>query len=208
MLCVGVFDNGNARPHKADMMHLTAILRKIQDQTGWNQSELAAKLGVKQPTVSRWYGGSEPERAHELRIIRLAEKLKIAEPHADYFIPIVGYTGAGGEILYGEGQGPFGEAPMPPTGKTPLTVAVEVRGTSMGLLGEGSLIYYDNRQEPPTDALFGKICVVGLHDGRVLIKRLMRGKGNGLYDLYSLAAVPLLDQAVEWAAKVTFIGFV
>lgn len=191
-------------------MKVTQILRKIQDQTGWDQTELAEKLGTTQPTVSRWYKGSEPKRRHELEIQKLANKLKLInhnENNQSNNVNIVGYVGAGGEILYDEGQGPFGEAPMPPGGgRSPDMVAVEVRGDSMaGLLGSGSIIYYDNRREPPTDELFGKLCVVGLADGRVLVKRLLRGR-NGLYDLYSLAAVPLLDQQVTWAARVAYIA--
>lgn len=190
-------------------MKLTAILRKIQDETGWNQTKLAKELGTSQPTVSRWYRGSEPIRIHELRIEKLANRLRIVnhiEKDLTSPVELIGYVGAGGEVLYDEGQGPFGEAPMPPGGKTPEMVAVEVRGDSMaGLLGDGSVIYYDNRREPPTDELFGKLCVVGLADGRVLVKRLLRGR-NGLFDLYSLAAVPLLDQAVTWAARVSYIA--
>jgi phage repressor protein C with HTH and peptisase S24 domain len=177
------------------------------EQVG-DQTKLAKRLGTTQPTVSRWIDGAEPKSHHERRILQLANKLRIinhSSESAEYTVQKVGYVGAGGEVLYSEGQGPFGEAEMPPEGKTPLMVAVEVRGDSMaGLLGHGSIIYYDNRREPPTDELFGKLCVVGLADGRVLVKRLLRGR-NGLYDLYSLAAVPLLDQAVTWAARVSFI---
>jgi hypothetical protein len=204
---VGVFDNDYALSHKA-AMNIAAILRKIQDETGWDQTKLGKEVGATQPTVSRWFKGSEPTPRKEKAILKLANKLRIIShvPDTSGSIQIVGYVGAGGEVLYSEGQGPFGDAPMPPNGKTPNMVAVEVRGDSMaGLLGSGSVIYYDNRQEPPTDALFGKLCVVGLHDGKVLVKRLLRGR-NGLYDLYSLAAVPLLDQRVVWAARVSYIA--
>lgn len=131
-------------------MQITTILRKIQDETGWDQSKLAKKLGTSQPTVSRWYKGSEPKRHHELGILRLANKLRLinhVEGNQESGVQLIGYVGAGGEVLYDEGQGPFGEAPMPPDGKTPEMVAVEVRGDSMaGLLGSGSIIYYDNRR--------------------------------------------------------------
>lgn len=202
------FDYDYAVAHKP-AMQFDVILRRIQDETGWDQSELAKQLGTTQPSVSRWYKGSAPKSKHERAILKLANKLRIinhSSETAPYSVELVGYVGAGGEILYGEGQGPFGEARVPPTGKTPLMVAVEVRGDSMaGLLGDGSVIYYDNRREPPTDELFGKLCVVGLADGKVLVKRLLRGR-NGLYDLYSLAAVPMLDQKVTWAARVSFIS--
>lgn len=208
MQCADAFDCDYALSHTRTM-NIPAILRKIQDQTGWDQTQLGKRLGATQPTVSRWYKGSAPTSENEKAILKLANKLQIINHDPDRSginVQIVGYVGAGGEVLYSEGQGPFGDAPMPPNGKIPDMVAVEVRGDSMaGLLGSGSIIYYNNRQEPPTDELFGKLCVVGLADGKVLVKRLLRGR-NGLYDLYSLAAVPLLDQKVIWAARVSYIA--
>ena len=177
-------------------MNIKTILQEIQDKTGWDQAELGEKLGVTQASVSRWYKGSTPKSQHEKGINRLAQKLQIIKDTSitRYSIPVVGYIGAGGGVIYAEGQGPFGEAKMPPKGVSPSMVAVEVRGDSMApLIDEGATIYYDNRSEPPTDALFGRLCVVGLTDGRILIKRLLPGRKPGLFDLYSLAAVPLVD---------------
>lgn len=190
-------------------MQMKPILRDIQKVKGWNQSELARKLGVTQPTVSRWYRGQKPEIDQRDRIIGLAKELGVVKNSVtsdDFTVPIVGYVGAGGQVLYGEGQGPFGEAKMPPVGSS-TTVAVVVKGDSMaGQLEDGWTVYYDNRHTPPTDKLLGRLCVVGLEDGRVLIKKLLPGRAKGCYDLYSANAIPLLDQAVSWAALVMWIA--
>lgn len=191
-------------------MQLIPILDKIRLQTGWNQSELAEKLGVTQPTVSRWYNGAKPELEQRDGIIRLAKKLGIVSPTrhiSDMLVPVVGFVGAGGTVVYSEGQGPFGEALMPPKNGTETTVAVVVRGDSMaGQLEDGWLVYYDNRQDAPSPDLIGRLCVVGLRDGRILIKKLLPGRQNGKYDLYSTNAAPMMDAPVDWAARVTWIA--
>lgn len=175
---------------------------------GRNQTELARELGVTQPTISRWLVGAEPKTNQLNRIIRYARNKGIVngtDLDSQSTVPVVGFAGAGGEIDYSAGQGPFGEAIMPPGGSS-ATVAVLVRGDSMApLLYDGWTVYYDNRQEPPTPALYGKLCVVGLVDGRVLVRRLYPGRKPSCYDLHPANAPVMLDQAVEWAAKITFL---
>lgn len=174
-----------------------------------NQAELAKELGVTQPTVSRWLDGSEPKINHRDKILRLAKSkgiVKSREPDAELTVPIVGFAGAGGEVVYQEGQGPFGEAKMPPGGSK-STVAVIVRGDSMTpQLDDGWIVYYDNRYEPPSPSLYGKLCVVGLQDGRVLVRKLYPGRKPGHYDLQPTNAAIMQDQPVEWAARISFIA--
>jgi len=191
-------------------MQLRPILREIQRVKGWTQNEMAGHLKVTQPTISRWYKGQKPEIDQRDRILGLAKKLGLVDSYAsmdDFSIPIVGYVGAGGQILYDEGQGPFGEARMPPDGASRTTVAVVVRGDSMsGQLEDGWTVYYDNRRIPPSTDLLGRLCVIGMTDGRVLIKKLLPGRLNGKFDLYSANAAPMLDQAIDWAARVSWIA--
>lgn len=75
-----------------------------------------------------------------------------------------------------------------------------------GLLEDGWVVYYDNRRDPPDESHYNKLCIVGLVDGRVLVKKLYPGRKPGHFDLHSVNAPPLLDQPVEWAAKVTWIA--
>jgi phage repressor protein C with HTH and peptisase S24 domain len=190
-------------------MNVHTILGKIQEITRENHTQLARRFKVSQPTVTRWFGGSEPEGPNRDRIVNQGRKLGVIG-ETDFIdnssIPIVGFVGAGGRIIYEEGQGPFGEANMPPKGASGQTVAVVVRGDSMaGQLEDGWTVYYNDRQFPPTEKLMGKLCVVGLTDGQVLVKTLYMGRKDGLYDLLSKNAAPLHDQPVKWAAKVIWI---
>ena len=125
---------------------------------------------------------------------------------AQDLVPVVGDVGAGAEThLYREGQGPFDWVPAPRDAR-PRTVAVRVRGTSMaGLIDDGSLLFYDDRHEPPTADMNGLLSVIGLADGRVVVKKLYKGGKRGRWNLHSTNESPILDVQVEWAAKVTSV---
>ncbi|MCW5717716.1 MAG: XRE family transcriptional regulator [Bauldia sp.] len=131
----------------------------------------------------------------------------VGQPLSRRGVPIVGLAGAGpqGTVAFAESDGELGDAPAAPNASH-RTVAVEVRGDSMhGTAEDGWLIYYDDRRDPPDESLLAQLCVVGLADGRVLVKWLHAGSAPGLYDLESAAAPALRDVAVEWAARVTAI---
>jgi transcriptional regulator with XRE-family HTH domain len=192
--------------HMMGRVDYRAIVEAIKLKTGENQAELADRFGVSQPTVSRWLAGNPPELHHAEIIDRVARALRVSK-RTSGVVPLVGYVGAGGTISFNEGQGPFGEADMPPKDGSSTLVAVTVRGDSMsGTLEDGWTVYYDNRRDPPDESLHAKLCIVGLTDGRVLIKKLYPGRKRDHYDLHSVNAPPLLDQPVEWAAKITWIA--
>jgi hypothetical protein len=57
-----------------------------------------------------------------------------------------------------------------------------------------------------TADLIGQLCVVGLADGRVLVKQVQRGRAEGLYNLHSATEKPIADVKIEWAARVNSIS--
>lgn len=117
-------------------------------------------------------------------------------------VPLVGNVGAGAEAhFYDVGQDPFDEVEAPSTA-TVDTVAVRIRGQSMGAWYDNWLVYYDEVRNPVTADLLGEVCVVGLADGRVLIKQLQASRNEGYFHLISLTEPPITDAVVEWAAKV------
>jgi len=117
-------------------------------------------------------------------------------------VPVAGYVGAGAKThFYAVAQGGLDEVDAP-EGSTPDTVSVEIRGDSLGTFFDRWLVFYDDVRRPVTPDLLGKLCVVGLDDGRVLIKKLQRSRSQDLFNLVSQTEAPILDVAVEWAAKV------
>lgn len=187
-----------------------AVVQAIKAKTEKTQAELSDMFGVSQASVSRWLAGKPPELHHAVAIERIARNLRLANRKLGVnmtTVPIVGYAGLGGTITFDDGQGPFGEADMPPKEGVPGLVAVTVRGDSMsGTLEDGWTVYYDNRREPPDESLYARLCIVGLRDGRVLIKTLYPGRKRAHYDLHSVNAPVLLDQPVDWAAKIAWIA--
>lgn len=117
-------------------------------------------------------------------------------------VPLVGYVGAGAETYFFNGdQGELGRVEAP-DGAGPSTVAVEIRGDSLGAFFNNWLVFYDDVRRPITPDLIGRLCIVGLPDDRVLIKKVQRSRTRGLFHLLSQFEPPILDVPVDWAAKV------
>jgi transcriptional regulator with XRE-family HTH domain len=117
-------------------------------------------------------------------------------------VPIVGYVSAGAAHFFASGDGELDRVPAP-DGATDETVAVEIRGESLGALFDQWLIFYDEVRSPVTSDLIGRLCVVALPDDRVLVKRIRRAKTPGFYHLESNTEGTIFDVEIVWAARVT-----
>jgi hypothetical protein len=120
-------------------------------------------------------------------------------------LPVLGYVGAGAEAYYYDvSQGFLDDIdlPKPPTD---ATVILEIHDDSVGSLFNRWLVFFDEVRKPVTPDLLGRLCVVGLDDGRMFVKQLQHGQCEGKYDLISESGATLLDVSVRWAAKVTAI---
>lgn len=116
-------------------------------------------------------------------------------------VDLVGYVGAGAETHFFAQDTALGEVPAP-AGSTEATVAVEIRGDSLGTFFDRWLVFYDDVRRPVTSDLLNRLCVVGIEDGRILIKKIQRSKSRGLFHLLSQTEPPILDVRIEWAAAV------
>lgn len=128
-------------------------------------------------------------------------------PETEAMVPVIGSVGADpeGRLLFSNGDSPGYMAPIPPGGSQ-ASRGLFVRGHSMrGLADDGALIYFEDQHAPPTPDMLGSPCVVETEDGEVLLKKLLKGSGPGLYDLESLNGPTLRDKRVLWAAELTAI---
>jgi transcriptional regulator with XRE-family HTH domain len=183
-------------------------LKRIRNKLGLSQEKAAALLGTTRNQLVKLESGAR--RLSDVWIDRAAKAYDVdhgqivTEESADQgTVPLVGYVGAGAEAhAFGEGQGPFDRVEAP-EGATEHTVAVEIRGESLGTLFDQWLVFYDDVRDPPTRDLIGKLCVVGLADGRVLVKKLTRGQlDEKHFNLLSNTEPPIYDAVVAWAARV------
>src|SRR5215510_7764302 len=89
-------------------------------------------------------------------------------------VPVAGYVGAGAEAhFYAVAQGDLDEVDAP-EGSTKETVAVEIRGDSLGTFFDRWLVFYDD----------------------------VRSRVHGQFNLVSQAEPPITDATVDWAARV------
>lgn len=122
-------------------------------------------------------------------------------------VRVLGKVGANpdGDLLNTSADGAYDFVPIPPGG-TSDSVALEVEGISMrGIADDGALIYFERQELPPSEALIGEEVVVETVDGRVLFKRLLRGKEEDCYDLESRNGEKLENIRLVWAAEPTAI---
>lgn len=185
------------------MMDYPRLIRRLMDELEEDQVAFGRRIGVSQGTVSRWLHGGKIEVENRDRIDAEASRV-LRSPQrrrSSIFVSVVGFAGAGDDgINFSDGQGPFGQA-RAPLGAGDKTVAVQIRGTSLGPLFDGWVAFYNSRQDPPQKSLDGKICVVGVAGGRVLVKKLAIGD-SGRWHLISNTQPPIFNAELEWAAEI------
>jgi transcriptional regulator with XRE-family HTH domain len=178
-------------------------LKSLRVKKGWTHEEAATEMGVSRGQFIKLERGERQLTAHYIqeaaRAFGVSEAAVIQPPRS---VPLVGFVGAGSEAhFYDDGQGPFDEVPAIEDA-TLSTVAVEIRGGSLGPMFDGWRAYYDDVRTPPTEDMFGELCVVAMPDGRVLVKKLMLGRTKQRFDLWSNFEPPLSDVEIVWAAIV------
>lgn len=194
------------------MTDLHERLRAARQAAGYKSATAAAeRLGVPYGTYSGHENGGRGVKPQD--IARYAKAFKVSpswlltgvgdpSPSRAPEVPLVGYVGAGDlEHRFGDGHG-LNETVEAPRGSSEKTVAVEVRGDSLGPFFDRALIFYDERYEPFDDSLLGQLCVVGLRDGQVLVKQVRRGSVQGRFTLYGQFGSPIEDAEIAWAAPV------
>ncbi|MGM4906291.1 XRE family transcriptional regulator [Tardiphaga sp. 866_E4_N2_1] len=185
-------------------------ISKLERSAGPNSRELtrawaekfAAALRMPADRIMFWdkYGPPDEDDSDHLPSESVAEALTSSA--APRTVKLKGYVGASGEAVYYRLADEDLEEVEAPEGATDHTVAVEVRGKSLGPALESWLVYYDDVRSPITPDMLNQLCVVGLADDRLLVKRLERKDGQVV--LVSNNGDPDITGAViEWAAKVT-----
>lgn len=119
-------------------------------------------------------------------------------------VPLVGSIGAASAALFFFKNNGALDRVDPPPGADANTRALEIRTEDgLGAPFDRWVAFFSEADRGPVNALhMGQLCLCGLPDGRVLVKKLQRSKTGGLYHLTSGTAEPLLDQEVEWAARI------
>lgn len=186
------------------MKNIEEKLWFILREKNWRQADLANALGVTQASVSRWFSGSEPRGEVRDSINDLYEQLSLAPEGALIsHVPLMGYIGAGAEIMPDFEQ-------VPPDGLEKIDIpfpmpdemiAFRVRGDSMlPVYREGYIIIVYRNQKKPLEAFYGEDAAVRTSDGRRFIKTIVRG-AEGV-NLISWNANPIENVKLEWIGEI------
>lgn len=200
-----------------------ARLRDARREAGLTQAQVGDSLGVEAKAISQWErdpksgAKRKPTRPDIDKLPRLADLYgrtiewlltgRDSNPMRPN-VPIVGYVGAGAEIHpvddHAKGAGIDDAPPFP--GQDGPAVAVRVRGDSMlPQIEDGWILYYTRDRDGVPGNCVGKLCVVQVTDGPMLVKKLEPGKRKGLWRLVSYNASPREDVKLDWAARVAAI---
>lgn len=183
-------------------------LREALKSAGMTQVALAQHLESMlrrpyyAPTINNMISGFRKISADEL--LAIAEITGVPAPNSrqPFMAPVLGKVSAGAVMhLAEDAQGPFDEVEAP-EGSPETTVAAIIEGDSLGPHFNGWLVFWDQQPRPPGPEMNNKICVVGLDDGRIMIKRLARGSVPGTWTLLSQFEPPIYDANVKWATLV------
>lgn len=173
-------------------MNADRMVKAILTLKGWNQGQLAERLGVTQPTVNRWLAGSEPKAAHMDAIRGLYSELSgapitgkpvtLSEPASG--IPNLriraGMGGGGLEQIvvredgqplpeYTDGRWTLPDGVMARIGAVKGFYAVPVVGDSMApTIPGGSIAFVDTKHRTPSPQ---GIYAIDYGDG-LLVKRV------------------------------------
>lgn len=182
-------------------------IRIHREKAGLTRPELADRVGTSLSQIVKLERGERRLTQDWMERIAAALGVRSSDLMASQLVPVVGRVGAGAQILLvdGDGDATLSEVEAPP-GSSDDTVAVEVEGDSMaGQADDGSILYFDERHDPPDSSFIGKLCVVWCEDGRVLVKRLGFGSAPGLWSLVSAGGHVERDVVLRYAAKVLWI---
>lgn len=181
---------------------------------GWTKAELARRSGVPVDNVTKYLAGRVKQPRGD-QLDRLAEALGLDPLYlrsglnpitGETEIAVVGYLGAGAEVLPDFEQ-------TPPEGFEQVTLpfpvpddmwAFKVRGTSMlPVFKPDSVIVVYREQKKPIEQFFGEEAAVRTAEGKRFIKTITRGTVPGTVNLMSWNdPLPIENQRLEWIGEI------
>ncbi|NTE87237.1 XRE family transcriptional regulator [Agrobacterium rubi] len=180
-------------------------LKSLREERGWTHEKAAEEMGVSRSQFIKLERG---ERRMTIDYINRAAKAfglrpsDIVDDMNDNTVPLVGYIGAGSEIMPEFEQ-------IPPEGLEQISVpfplpdemiALEVRGESMlPVYKDGHVLIVYAEQKRPLQAFYGEEAAVRTSDGRRFLKTIMKGSP---ITLMSFNAAPIENISLEWIGEI------
>lgn len=191
-------------PDAPDIEAIRDNLRRIMDRTGKKPTSLSLEVGTNRTLVKDLLEKSKDIQVGTLVKLASALDVPLADILASPRVSVVGFIGAGGEVIFEDlGQE---DTVLRPPGISGTLIALVVRGSSMlPKYRDGDIIYIQRTHDGVLPDYIGEDCAVRLATGETYIKQLMKGSEDGRFTLLSLNAPPMEDVEVEWATLVRFV---
>ena len=179
-------------------------LRRAMQRKGAKATSLSLQIGTNRSLVKDLLERTDDVKIGTLTKLAGALDVSIHELVSSRPVPIVGYIGAGGSVIFEDlGQD---ETVLRPPGITGNLVALMVRGSSMlPKYKDGDIIYIQRGHDGILPDYIGEDCAVRLTTGETYIKQIIHSGEHGKFTLLSLNADPIENVEIEWATPVLFI---
>jgi len=199
-------------------MDLRAILKRIEgrlEATGKSAQAVSLEAGLSKDAIrnlQRTVRSGRTAGASTQTIDALARPLGVTpaylltgESGSRSIVPIVGFLGAGAEILP-----EFEQAPPEGFGEVQLAFAVpeeiiglEIKGDSMlPRYRDGDVLLVWREQRRDTRSFVGEEAAVRIRDGRRFVKNILRGPEPGTFTLESWNARPIEGVFIDWIGEI------
>lgn len=189
-----------------DMETIRANLRRAMAAKHAKPTTLSLKVGRNRTLVKDLLEKSADVQFGTLSKLAGALDVPLADLLAAPRVSIVGYIGAGGEVVFEDLGVDEYETVLRPPGISGNLVALVVRGSSMlPKYKDGDIIYIQRTHDGVLPEYIGEDCAVRLSTGGTYIKQLIAGNEPGRFTLLSLNADPMENVEVEWATLVRFV---
>lgn len=198
------WSNHGAMSDEIDIETVRENLRRAMRARDARPTTLSLQVGKNRTLVRDLLERSNDVQLSTLTRLASALEVPVGDLLAAPRVPIAGYIGAGGTIVF-EDLG-HSETVMRPPGISGSLVALAVRGSSMlPKYRDGDIIYIQRTHDGILPEYIGEDCAVRLVSGETYIKQLMAGSEDGRFTLLSLNADPMENVEVEWATLVRFV---
>ena len=181
-------------------------IKELRVARGWSQEDLAQAAGTTNQQIGRLEKSARSLTVEWME--RLAAPLGVQPQDLIYVpseVPVTGFLEAGGRVRFLANDEPRVFAPIAP-GVSMKTIAIQILSSSLGPTFNRWYVYFDDDRHPPTPEMIGELCVVGLPDGSVLVRRLHNGSLPGRYHLLSDTEGMIENVDIAWASIVVALA--
>lgn len=186
------------------------VREKLSQLPRGTAKRLAEALNLQPTDISKIVSGRRKVQGHEVMPIRdFFSQLegafgsnRSANRGGPELVPVIGYVGAGDRQYIYDVDAEFIEEIEAPGKMADGTVALAIRGNSLGPAFNGGYVFYSKQPQTDIDSLIGELCVVRTTTGATYIKTIEPGDAPQTYSLIAINGQPLESVALEWAVPV------